>query len=112
MSTAAQKFAGISYWGNGYPKYWMDEQTTLKPAMQAFFNAATGEGAVTQEQLDLVAAYAQYVINAPCWDANPYMEDDGKAELAQLRERSRTLASVESIKRWIAECMDIGIDPF
>ncbi len=95
------------------PGYWRDEQSDLPGAVEAFFNFVVGEGPEpTANQLSRIQWYCHYFIHAPCWDQNPYMQDDGKAELEMLRERSKTLASVESIRRWIDEAMEIGIAPF
>lgn len=95
-----------------FPGYWRDEQTDLPAAVEAFYNQALGkESGPTEHQLSRIQWYLEYFINAPIWDTNPYMDDDGRCALQQLRERVQTLASVESIRRWIDEAMEIGLDP-
>jgi len=96
------------------PFYWRDEQSgTLPSAVEAYFNTCVGNGpGATAEQVALVAAFCRYFILAPCWEINVRDCPEMLADLVELRERAKTLASVESIRRWCEECMDLGLDPF
>lgn len=96
-----------------FPGFWRDEQTDLPAAVEAFYDFILEKGPEpTEHQLSRIQWYLEYWINAPCWDQNPHADDGNKAELQGLRDRVKTLASVESIRRWISEALDIGIDPF
>jgi hypothetical protein len=89
------------------PFYWANEQGALPGAVEAYFDWILEGRSPAAEQVELLCDYARYWINAPCW-----RDDDGELVLAELRERARTLASLESLERWIAEAMSVGIDPF
>jgi hypothetical protein len=101
------------------PLYWRDEITgELPAAIIHYFDFCQGHcpdetaedlgiKPLSQRELDLICSYARHFINAPCWENNLVL-----SELKELRERAKTLASVESIRRWNEECMDLGWDPF
>lgn len=102
---------------NGIPLYWGFEiGGELKAAVQAFYDACLGKGQPTAEQLALLCEYCVYFINAPCWEHQPTALGGGEnpflADVLNLRERAKTLASLESIRRFSEECVEIGIDPF
>jgi hypothetical protein len=91
------------------PLRWQDDMSgELSAAMLAFFE---GKG-LTSEQFNLVREYGEYYINAPCWDWNPHLTEEGKEELAQLRSYIKRAGTRGELNIWIAMCLDIGIDPF
>ncbi len=90
------------------PLRWQDEMSGILPtAMLAFF-----EDKATPEQLSLAREYGEYYINAPCWDWNPRLTEEGKEELAQVRSRIKVVKTKQELMDWVDLCMDMGIDPF
>lgn len=90
------------------PVRWQDDTTGILPtAMLAYF-----EKKQTSEQFDLVREYGEYYINAPCWDWNPHLTEEGKAELEQVRSQIKTVKTEQDMLDWIHACLDLGIDPF
>lgn len=97
----------------GMPLYWRDDQTgQMTGAVMAYYNACLGtKPGPTPEQLELVCDFCRYFINAPVWLSNPELDDETRAEIEELKVRALSLASVESVRRWISECMEVGLDP-
>lgn len=97
----------------GLPLYWRDEASgRLASCINAYLTHRIGEGpSPTPEQLTIIADYCRHFINAPCWANNNPDDEEMLSELNALRERATTLASAESIARWITECMEVGLDP-
>lgn len=91
------------------PLRWADEQSGILPsAVLAYFGSATGDGKpATPNDVEIVRAYAQYYINAPCWEMGGMEE-----EFARLRESIKTVASEYELAGWLNLALDIGIDPF
>ncbi len=90
------------------PLRWYDDVTGVLPtAMLAFF-----EDNATPKQLLLVREYGEYYINAPCWDWNPDLTEEGKKELAQVRAHIKTAHTKQELMDWVDMCLDMGIDPF
>lgn len=98
----------------GIPLYWRDEMTgELPTAVNTYFKACAGEKVtLTQRQLDIIANYLQHYIGAPCWTKTMEGDEAMFGDYKELIARAHTLASVESIKRWIADAMELGLDPF
>ena len=69
------------------------------------------EPPVAEETLRLVRAYCEYVIHAPCWDANPYQNARHRRMLSRLRARVKRADTHEKLSAWISDCLEIGIDP-
>ena len=107
----------------GLPLYWGDEITGRLPAaVRHYFDFCLGHcpdetakdlgiQPMSAEELKVLYDYCLYFINAPCWEANLQDSEEMLEDLKQLRERAKTLASVESIRRWNEECMELGLDP-
>ncbi len=90
------------------PLRWQDDVTGVLPkAVLAFFDQT-----VNPEQFSLVREYGEYYINAPCWDWNPHLTEEGKEELAQVRNRIKTVATSQELLDWVYMCLDLGIDPY
>lgn len=90
------------------PLRWQDDVSGILPAaMLAFFE----DKGMNPDQFYLVREYGQYYINAPCWDWNPHLDEEGKAELAALRERIKAVRSKHELMAWVDACLDMGIDP-
>ena len=110
----------------GQPLYWGDEVSGRLPAaVRHYFDfccghapdataADLGIAPLTPDELKLLCDYCVHFIHAPCWENNLIAHDceDMLADLLQLRARAKTLASVESIRRWNSECVELGLDPF
>lgn len=85
------------------PLFWMDEQSgRLREAIQSFYAESLGTGTCEAQELRLVIAYIQYVIDAPCWQG---------PGMPALRDQAKTLRSVADINALIKACLDEGIDP-
>lgn len=119
MSTATfeGKTLKMPYWDSptigGFPLYWMDEQTgTLARPVKAFYRTVCGETPILEgKQLELFLDYCRYVIQAPCWDQNPDLQEEGKEALAALRKEAAEFKTVAEVRAWISKCLEIGIDP-
>ena len=98
--------------GPAGPLRWQDEQSGVLPAaVLAYF-----EHRQTPAQLKLVVEYLRYYLHAPCWDDNPYLDEEGRAELAGLRARITEIqqspeVNEHKIETWIWDCLEMGIDP-
>jgi|SRR5579862_3181953 len=102
----------LANYPNGGPLYWHFEVGQVKPAVEAYLNhLLEGKPAPSAQEISRIQEYLEYWINAPCWDKNPYSGDQGKATLTELRERVKTIGSVEGIRRWTEEAAEFGLDP-
>lgn len=108
----------LAHYPNGGPLYWHFEVGQVKPAVEAYLHhLLEGKPAPSAQEISRIQEYLEYWINAPCWDANTcwdsntYTSDQGKANLTELRERVKTIASVEGIRRWTEEAAEFGLDP-
>lgn len=122
LAMAAVRASGGAkrYRAMGVPYYWRDEASgELARAVRAYFEVVCGENAddvevvptrITEGQLELVRDYLVYWVHAPCWGMSCRGNDEMTEGLVALRARSLTLASVESIKRFIEEGMELGLD--
>ena len=98
--------------GGAGPLNWHDEQSgVLRAAMMKFFDVARRRefGA---DEFELVRAYGEYYIKAPCWDANPHNDDESRAKLAALRTEIAAVKDVDELDNWIAHCLEVGLDPY
>ena len=106
------------------PLYWRDERSgELPAAVSHYFDHCLGHAPdataedleiapLTVQELQLICEYCVYFIHAPCWEMNMAESEEMLGELKELQVRAKSLASVESIRRWNEECMDLGLDPF
>lgn len=104
----------LTRYPGGGPFHWQFELGEVKKAVQAYLkHLYVIEGSIqpTAEQISAIQEYLEYWINAPCWDANPYADDEGKATLSELRQRVKSLGSVEGIRRWCEEASEFGLEP-
>jgi len=87
------------------PLRWQDEQSDLPAAITAFiqYGADRRAPSPTAEQLELVRAYCEYYIAAPCWKTDE--------EFEVLRTHIKALKSFEEIDTWIHDALKVGIDP-
>lgn len=96
----------------GAPMYWRNEPSgLLAAAVMAMHThgANPKQPGPSAEQLGMIARYAQYYINAPCWE----IASEGFAtELAQLRAQAKAMKTLADVQAWIRHCMNIGVDPF
>jgi hypothetical protein len=83
------------------PLYWVNETSgVLKEAVLAYF-----DGRESLTQLRLVIAYVRYVLEAPCWNAEP-MEALERLRLAAQRVTTRV--GLEAV---LWDALELGIDP-
>jgi hypothetical protein len=87
------------------PLFWKDEQSgVLRNAVRAYLgHGLKPEEELPDEQVELVRAYLDYVIHAPCWQ--------GDKRIPDLRARVKTLETVNELDEWIDGCLELGIDP-
>jgi hypothetical protein len=82
------------------PGYWMNETSgVLRPAIEAYFAHAE----MTPGQIAAMRAYLRQWINAPAWQ--------GDAKLDALRGAVNGLTDRRSIRAWLDQAEDMGIDP-
>lgn len=89
------------------PGYWLYETTgVLRPAVEAYL-----AGSMSPIQIAAMRAYLRQWIEAPAWEHNPHASPEDRAWLKSMRRRVGGLESIESIREWIDEATDAGIDP-
>jgi hypothetical protein len=91
----------------GLPFYWRDEISgELTRAVMAYLNWGVNGQQITEDQVELVADYLSYWVNAPCWDQETFEE-----EIAALRAGATKLKTPEGINAWIHKALEIAADP-
>lgn len=98
----------------GLPLYWRHEASgELQAAILAYLDNRIAGIPITAEQFELVRAYMEYVINAPCWGRNPWIALDHEAVdiLDRLKRDVAQLKTPDEISAWLHCCLEIGIDP-
>ncbi len=95
----------------GLPLNWRDEVTGVLPtAVERYLNHRIDGTSIDEIDLEIVRAFMEHYINAPCW--NQMNEDEElAADLAGLRRDVLTLKTPEAMAGWIGRCLDVGIDP-
>ena len=84
----------------GLPLNWKDEVTgELPSAVLAFYHQNP-----TSAQLTLVIEFLAYFIHAPCWQ-------DETGALEMLRAQIKDVQTLAQVTAWIADCLEIGLDP-
>jgi hypothetical protein len=90
------------------PGYWMDETGgELVPAVKRYLQGYR----LSSRDIALIAAYLRQWIESPVWDQNPHMSEEGRAELARLRELARVLLNQPTIDAWLSLAVEFGVDP-
>lgn len=80
------------------PGYWMNETSgVLRPAGEAYLAG----GDMKTEHIVAMRAYLRQWING----------DWCGWRIAELRREVELLTSRDEIERWLAHCLDLGIDP-
>lgn len=95
----------------GAPLYWRNEPSGLLAAAVMAMHAHGADPkqpGPSAEQLGMIARYAQYYINAPCWERAKVFA----TELAQLRAQAKAMKTLADVQAWIGQCLNIGVDPF
>lgn len=94
----------------GCPLNWQDDvDGRLQEAVMAYLNQTP-----TPKQLQLVIAYIQHHIHAPCWlESSPFGDVDGEmaTEILELRELSLSLTTREDVNAYIHRALDSALDP-
>jgi hypothetical protein len=94
----------------GAPVHWQDDVTgKMRVSVLAYL-----EQKIDPEQLELVIAYIQYHIHAPCWlEAFPggKPNDEMRDQIIALREDSKKLKTIEDVNAYINKSLGIGLDP-
>jgi hypothetical protein len=108
----------------GTPLFWRDEATGVLPAaVKHFFDQCLGHcpnetaadlgiAPLSAAEIKLLADYLVYFIHTPCWENNITDCEKMRADLMELRTRAMNLGSVEALRRWLEEALDLGLDPF
>jgi hypothetical protein len=98
--------------GGSGPLRWQDDVTgELPKAVLAFWNHFIEKTPITAGQTEMVRDYIEYYIDAPCW-ATGEGEDSGYYEdFMALKERVRSLKTVEEIDAWLKDAYSLGLDP-
>jgi hypothetical protein len=96
----------------GFPFNWRDEQSGQLPqAVMAYLSNRVDATPLKPDHLQLVRAYCQYYINAPCWTTTTRNDPDAAPALTRARQTIRTVTTASGLSRWIAQCLNLGIDP-
>jgi hypothetical protein len=96
----------------GLPLNWRDEVTGILPAaIKAYLDHCVDGAQLDEAQLEIVRAFMEHYINAPCWNWAVEADEEMALELAGLRLDVAFLKTSEAVGAWISRCLDIGIDP-
>jgi|KBSSwiS6_1023812.scaffolds.fasta_scaffold226180_1 hypothetical protein len=88
------------------PKYWMYEVGgKLVPAIKRYLEGTRP----FPDDVNLIRAYLIQWIASPVWNGG--VDDETRSDLTRLRSEVRTLRSTGEITKWLADALDIGIDP-
>lgn len=97
----------------GTPLNWRDDVTGgMESAVMAYLNQ--GQEEVSPEHLQLVIAYIQHHIHAPCFlEESPFGEVDPwmSGYIIGLRQKALNLKTVEDVNEYIDAAMEVGLDP-
>lgn len=93
------------------PLRWQDETSGILPnAVKAFFQAGMPDGPpCTPTDIEIARSYAEYYINAPCWDTGG---EEMTEEFARLRAGVKTVKTELELSEWLNDALNVGIDPF
>jgi len=92
--------------GMGLPLRWQDDLSGQLPAaIKAFLSWKPGMAPLDSRLLRLVIDYLVHYIDAPCWNGNFV------PEMANLRLRAGQLETAQDVRDWLADCLDIALDP-
>jgi hypothetical protein len=93
---------------NGGPLYWRDEQSgNLAAAIEAYLTRNYSD-APTPEQIDLMRAYLEYYVSAPCWNI---AGNSLTSEIEKLKVCAENLRTTHDIYNWLFKAMEVGLDP-
>ncbi len=93
------------------PLRWMDEQSgQLTTAVHTFIDTGLGRATATPAHLEMVRAYCDYYINAPCW-VSPDIDEQTIQEIMALRTQVTEATTFKALDVWIHECLKVGLDP-
>ncbi len=91
----------------GLPMRWQDDITGELPrAVKSYQSHMLGRVPLSQHRFELVRAYMEYLINAPCW-----RDLDGDTHLKSYRRTIQEVKTPAELAVWIESLLAIGIDP-
>jgi hypothetical protein len=90
------------------PLRWQDDTTGVLPAAVHSFYQVQGAEPLTPEKLELVREYAEYYINAPCWDDASYEPETWQ----RLRADIKHITTFQAMLHWLEQALEVTIDPF
>lgn len=89
------------------PKYWMHETGgRLAPAMERYLRREPARW----DDVLLIRAYLRQWIDSPVWD-HPDGDAEVRAAVDELRRNVRGLRNRGDIDKWVADALDLAIDP-
>jgi len=89
------------------PKYWQYETGVLPAVMTRYLR---GE-ALSLHDLAILNLYLRQWIESPAWDSNPHLNEQGRNDLAALRDQTRRARCEPDIRRVVKRMVDLGMDP-
>ena len=92
----------------GTPLYWMDEEGGLLAKAVNIFLAERKR--MVRSQAELLRRYLEYYINAPCWLPDG-IESGHKEKIEALRDSIKGAIDKTKLRAWIAQALEIGLDP-
>ncbi len=92
----------------GCPFNWQDDSTgQLRKAFIAFCGRYQ-----TPRQLQMVIAYLQHHIHAPCWlEQRHLVVWRTRSKILNLRKLSLTLKTADEVRQYLRQAAEIGLDP-
>jgi len=90
------------------PGYWRYEVSgKLAEAMMRFIQ---GEP-LTLINLAVIHVYLKQWVDAPAWDQNPFLNENGRADLWALRRQANEARTEPAMRRLIERLVELGMDP-
>ena len=88
------------------PKYWMHETGgQLGPAMERYLRCEPEK----PDDVNLIRAYLRQWIDSPVWSDG--VDSETRTSLDELRAKVRALRTRADIDEWVADALDLAIDP-
>jgi hypothetical protein len=88
------------------PKYWRFETGgKLVPAIERYISRSRAE----PDDVNLIRAYLRQWIDSPVWDGG--VDSETRVALDNLRRKTRELRTRNDVDDWMADALDLAIDP-
>lgn len=87
------------------PLRWQDDMSGMLPEAVTAFLAYKE----TPQHLEVVRAYCEYYVLAPCWEV--VIPPEALAQLEAIRASIKQADTRQALQTWLEQCLELGIDP-